>query len=178
MIPLPVVPGKGTAAAEENFRHGSPESVNALLHVSHHKEVVSILGYGPEQGILYLVDVLVLVDHDLVKPGSHFPGRRSGGAFLCEKQPDSLVFQVAVIQEIPLPLFFSVYRREKAKVRSRRLLTKGAMAAVSRDTASRSAERYLPNSSEARFTSLRKASNLCFSGSPSYPRSVPRRAGA
>ena len=107
-VPLPVVLGEGPAGPQENFRHGPAEAVDALLYVPHHEQVLPVLGHRPEQGVLHLVDVLVLVYHDFVKAGGHLPGGGGGLAVLPQKQADGLVLQVAVIQEVPLPLFLGV----------------------------------------------------------------------
>ncbi len=54
----------------KQLRTGIPETVDALLHIPHHKEIrfsprQAVPGYAGEKGVLDMIAVLVLVDHNL-----------------------------------------------------------------------------------------------------------------
>ena len=77
---LPIIGLIALPAAEEDLRHGLTKAVDVLLDVSHHEQVQPVPGDGPEQGVLHLVDVLVLIDHNFIKALGNLPGGRSGTA--------------------------------------------------------------------------------------------------
>ncbi len=108
LVQVPAILLVAASAAKKDFRHGPAKAVNALLYVPNHKQVFPLLGDGPKNGILHLVNVLVLVDHNLVEPAGHLLGGGGGASILPAKQADGAVLQIAVIQKILFPLFLLV----------------------------------------------------------------------
>ena len=83
-----------------------PEAVDALLQISHQKEVVPCRGCkAPVQGILQGVGVLIFIHHHggVVLPDD--PAQRSGGAVRVTEQTEGLMLKVAELQQLPVPLF-------------------------------------------------------------------------
>ena len=54
------------------------ELVDGLLDIADHEAVAPVAGEGPEDGVLNLVGVLVLVHHDLLEAAAQFGGGRRG----------------------------------------------------------------------------------------------------
>ena len=62
----------------EQLRPGQPEPVDALLHISHHENVVNPPadpGHTGKKRLLHQIAVLVFVDEDFLKPVGKFLGR-------------------------------------------------------------------------------------------------------
>ena len=77
------------------------ELVDGLLHIAHHEAVVGASGEGGEDGVLYLVGVLILVHHDLHEPLPQVGS--GGGAYLVTKSilpPQQLQHQMLQIAEV------------------------------------------------------------------------------
>ena len=50
---------------QENRRIRKAEAIDRLLDVANHEAVFPLLGHRAEEAVLYLIRILILVDHDL-----------------------------------------------------------------------------------------------------------------
>ncbi len=93
--------GRGAVGVRERPREvedaadlGTPEGVDGLVRVTHHGQVATVPGEGPQQPHLARVGVLVLVDEDVREPGPQVgPDRRLLG------QQHRAVDQLGVVDE-------------------------------------------------------------------------------
>ena len=70
--PRPLQPArKRLVLVQEDGRVRQPEAVDALLYVAHGEEVLPLPGHRPEDGVLHLVGILILVHQDLPVPARH-----------------------------------------------------------------------------------------------------------
>ena len=97
----------------KELRPGKTEAVNALLYIPYHEDIVSALrhpGHTGQDGLLHQVAVLVLIDHDLLKPLLIFPRGRRGHqfpVFFHGKDLQRELLHIAEVDHIPAPLLFS-----------------------------------------------------------------------
>ena len=89
-------------------RVGQAETVDGLLDVPYHEEVLPAAGESGEDGVLDGVGVLILVHHHLVVPLPPPPGQFGGGAVSAAQQAGGHVLQVGEIQQPPAAFFGGV----------------------------------------------------------------------
>ena len=94
----------------KQLRPGQTKPVDALLHVPHSEDVLPVFGHRPEDGVLDLVGVLVLVHQDLPVSGRHLLPQLCGGTAGTHQQAQGqvlLVGEVGSVQPqllLPVPL--------------------------------------------------------------------------
>ena len=86
--------------SQENGGIRQAEAVDALLHVPHGEEVLPVPGHRPENGVLDLVGVLVLVHQDLHIPSRHLLPQLRGGAVGPRQQPQGQVLLVGEVGSV------------------------------------------------------------------------------
>ena len=96
--------------SQENGGIRQAKAVDALLHVPHSEDVLPVFGHRPEDGVLDLVGVLVLVHQDLPVSGRHLLPQLCGGTAGTHQQAQGqvlLVGEVGSVQPqllLPVPL--------------------------------------------------------------------------
>ena len=82
-----------------------PEAVNALLYIAHRENILPIPGHCPENGVLYLIGVLVFIHQDLLVPLGYLPPKLCGGAVLPHQQPQGQMLLVGEVCRVEPELF-------------------------------------------------------------------------
>ena len=77
-----------------------PEPVDALLHIAHGEQVPPCAGDSPENTVLHLVGILILVHHDLLIPLGHLPRQIRWFIVLTAQQRHGVVLLVGEIHGI------------------------------------------------------------------------------
>ena len=114
LLPLQRLPGApvGLVFPQEDPRVRQAEAVDALLHVSHGEEVLSLSGNGRKDPVLDLVGVLILVHQDLPVPGCHLPGKLRGPPLPIQQDMEGQVLLVGEIRRVAAELFLPVILRK------------------------------------------------------------------
>ena len=93
--------GIGPVFFQEYPRFRQPKPVDALLHIAHGKDILSLPRYRPEDTVLHLISVLVLVHHDLPVPPGHLLAKLRGRSVLAAQHLHGVVFLVREIHSVP-----------------------------------------------------------------------------
>lgn len=110
----------GTEFLHKQIRSGQTETVNALLHISHHENIIHAVLYSGHRGqqfFLHQITVLILVNHNLCKlPGQFFGCVGPLISFWCVMYQNfqGIVLQIRKIQDV-LFLFFLPVALHKAQ---------------------------------------------------------------
>ena len=104
----------GVKFFHKKFRTGQAETVNALLHIPHHENIMFSLPdlrYRQHQLFLHKTAVLILVDENFLKLFRELPGCGSipdPAVFLLHQNIQGEMLQIREIQQVFLPLAFPV----------------------------------------------------------------------
>ena len=104
-LPLLPLPGLGVGLEggvfpEKNGGVRQTEAVDALLHIPHGKEVVPPLGDGPENGVLNLVGVLVLVHQNFRVPGGDLFAQLRGASVGPDQEGEGQMLLVGEVRGV------------------------------------------------------------------------------
>ena len=96
---------KALILVKENGGIRQPEAVDALLYVPHSKEVLSLAGHRPEDGVLHLVGILILVHQNFPVAARHLTAQRSGAAIPGHQQFQRQMLLIGEIGAVHPQLF-------------------------------------------------------------------------
>ena len=99
---------KAVIFSQENGGVCQAEAVDTLLHIAYSKNILSVSGNRPEDGVLYLVGILILVHQDLLIPGGDLLTKLGRLAVRPHQQLQSKVLLVGKVRSVHAQLLLAV----------------------------------------------------------------------
>ena len=90
------------------------ETINALLHIANHEEILLVSGDSAENAVLHLVGILILIHHNFVVAGRNLPRQIAGFAVFIQQYLNGIVLLIGEIDGIAAQLFLLIRFRELA----------------------------------------------------------------